>query len=195
VDVRRIGEQLEGEDRLDAVVGPLSDLVAALPQDTKRLLTGEWLGHPLHPMLTDLPIGFWTSAWVLDILGGRRAARVATAMVGLGVVTALPTAAAGLADWSALSGRKQRAGVVHAAANFVATALYASSFMARCRGRRLRGVALGMVGAGAATIGGYLGGHLVFGSQDSDHGASAGPDVSALFGLDLSDDVPAVRAR
>ena len=45
----------------------------AFPQGPVRdLLSGTWLGHPLHPMLTDLPIGFWTSAWVLDLLGPRR---------------------------------------------------------------------------------------------------------------------------
>jgi uncharacterized membrane protein len=196
VDVRGIGDQLEGEARLDAVVGPLNRAVAAMPPDTKRLLQGAWLGHPLHPMLTDLPIGFWTSAWLLDIVGGRRAARVATAMVGLGVVTAVPTIASGLADWSDLPGPKQRAGVVHAAANIVATALYASSFVARWRGQRFRGLALGMAGAGAATVGGYLGGHLVFGSEVPDESSSADrAGDGALVDLDLSDAVPSASAR
>jgi uncharacterized membrane protein len=190
VDIRTIGEQLEGDQRLDAMVGPLNDVVAAVPATTRRMLQGERLGHPLHPMLTDLPIGFWTSAWVLDILGGRRSARVATTMVGLGVATALPTAAAGLADWSDLSARKQRAGVVHAAANLTATALYTASFVARCRGRRFRGVALGMAGAAAATAGGYLGGHLVFGTTVADEpvestAAAGAADDREVIDVDL----------
>lgn len=196
MDVRKIGDQLEGEQRLDALVGPLNRFAASVPSEIKRPLQGQTLGHPLHPMLTDLPIGFWTSAWVLDIVGGRRAARVATAMVGLGVVTAVPTAAAGLADWSELSERKQRAGVVHAVANLVATALYASSFVARCRGQRFRGVALGMAGASAATIGGYLGGHLVFGTQVPDDVPSSGDaDDGTVFEIDRSHDAPSASAR
>ncbi len=72
----------------------------------------------------------------------------------------MPTAAAGLADWSQLDRPRQRVGVVHAAANTAATLLYAWSLGARLRGRRARGVALAMVGATAATVGGHLGGEL-----------------------------------
>lgn len=145
--------------------GPLRELTAALPGDATRALRGEAIGHPLHPMLTDLPIGFWTSAFVLDLLPIRRTRGVATVLVGLGVVSAVPTAAAGLADWSGLSSAKQRVGVVHAASNLVASGLYGLSFLARVRGRQLRGVALGMAGAAAATAGGYLGGHLAYGTE------------------------------
>lgn len=165
MDARMIGPELEAMDQLDVVTEPLARAVDALPASARRALGGEWLGHPLHPMLTDLPIGFWTTAWLLDLVGGRRSARVATAMVGLGVATALPTAAAGLVDWAGLSEEKKRAGVVHATANIAATTLYALSFAARVRGKRYRGIALGMAGAAAATAGGYLGGHLVFGTE------------------------------
>jgi uncharacterized membrane protein len=165
MDLRTIGSDLEAAEPLDRVTEPLARAMRAVPAPARRLLAGEWLGHPLHPMLTDLPIGFWTTAWLLDLVGGRRSARVATAMVGLGVATALPTAAAGLVDWAELSPEKRRPGVVHASANIAATALYGLSFAARVRGRRFRGVALGMAGAAAATAGGYLGGHLVFGTK------------------------------
>lgn len=176
MDMRKIGPELDAAEQLDTVAEPLARAVGALPEPARRALAGDWLGHPLHPMLTDLPIGFWTSAWVLDIVGGRRAARVATAMVGLGVASALPTAAAGLVDWSDLSLEKKRAGVVHATANIAATAFYALSFAARVRGQRFRGIALGMAGATAATAGGYLGGHLVFGTKAP---PSAGGDEAA----------------
>lgn len=165
MDVRMIGPELDAMEQLDTLTEPLARAVHALPEPARRTLSGDWLGHPLHPMLTDLPIGFWTTAWVLDLVGGRRSARVATAMVGLGVASALPTAAAGLVDWAGLSTEKKRAGVVHATANIAATALYSMSLAARLRGQRYRGIALGMVGAAAATAGGYLGGHLVFGSK------------------------------
>jgi len=128
----------------------------------KDALHGTWLGHPLHPSLTDLPIGFWTSAFVLDLIGGRRSQRAADALVGLGVLSALPTAAAGAADWSEMNESDKRAGLVHALTNITATSLYALSFVSRKRGRRATGVLLGMAGAATATAGGYLGGHLSF---------------------------------
>lgn len=168
MDVRMIGPELESTEQLDVVARPLARVAGAVPDAARDVLSGRWLGHPLHPMLTDLPIGFWTASWVLDLVGGRRSARVATAMVGLGVASAVPTVAAGLVDWADLSDEKKRPGVVHAAANVAATGLYALSLGARLRKQRLRGIALGMAGAAAATAGGYLGGHLVFGTRPPD---------------------------
>jgi len=145
---------------------PLSSTVHAgvarlLPNGpVKDALSGTWLGHPAHPMFTDLPIGFWTSAFVLDLVGGRRARPVAELFVGLGVVSALPTAATGAADWSDTDGSDRRVGLVHALTNGSAIALYAGSWRARRQGRYWRGVTLGMLGATAATAGAYLGGHL-----------------------------------
>jgi hypothetical protein len=157
----RLG-QIEALDRGVAGLRRISD---AVPKGARPALAGEWLGHPVHPLLTDLAIGFWTSAWALDLVGGRRSARAATLLVGLGVASALPTAASGLVDWRDMDGPKQRVGVVHAAANVTATALYAASFVQRCRGRRGRGILTGMAAAGVATVGGYLGGHLAFGES------------------------------
>ncbi len=145
----------------------LEHTAEAIPARARSFLGGDWLGHPLHPALTDLPIGFWTSAFVLDFLGGRRA-RVATGFVGLGVLTAVPTIASGVVEWSTLEDEKKReTGILHMVANVVATLLYTWSFFARVRGRRGRGIALGLLGATAATIGGYLGGRLVFGENDA----------------------------
>jgi nitrite reductase/ring-hydroxylating ferredoxin subunit/uncharacterized membrane protein len=164
MEPRNLGERLEAVDAIDRVAGPVHQRVSAvLPSGpVKDALHGVWLGHPLHPVLTDLPIGFWTSAVVLDLVGGRGARPAADALVGIGVAAALPTAATGLADWSDLDEPVRRAGIVHAAANVAATALYGLSFLARRRGQRARGVALGLAGAAAATAGGFLGGHLVY---------------------------------
>jgi uncharacterized membrane protein len=120
------------------------------------------LGHPAHPPLTDLPIGFWTSAWVLDIVGGDKHAPSADLLVGLGLLSTVPTVAAGVSDWTELERRDKRFGLLHAAANVTATALYAGSYLARRRGDRRRGLVLGHLGAAAATVGGYLGGDPVF---------------------------------
>lgn len=164
MDVRNLGDRIEAAAAVDRLARPLHRVVSTvLPNgEVKDALRGVWLGHPVHPLLTDVAIGFWTSSWVLDLVGGRRARPTADLFVALGVVAALPTAASGWADWSELDQPAQRTGAVHALANATATALYGASFVARRRGRRGRGVALGMAGAAAATVGGFLGGHLVF---------------------------------
>ena len=149
---------------LDRVARPLSKAVAKVvePRTVKDLLSGRWLGHPLHPMLTDLPIGSWTSAFVLDLVGGKAGRKAADTLVGFGVLTALPTVAAGLSDWSDTMGEERRIGLVHAGGNAVALACYTSSWVLRKKGKRAKGVAMGMLGATAATVGGYLGGHLSY---------------------------------
>ena len=164
MDPRQLGERLEALPALDRIAEPARRATTrVLPRGpVKDMLHGVWLGHPVHPLLTDLPIGFWTSAFVLDLVGGRRARGAADALVALGVASALPTAATGLADWSELNTPERRSGAVHAAANLTATGLYALSLVARRRQRRAAGIVLGIAGASAATLGGFLGGHLTF---------------------------------
>jgi nitrite reductase/ring-hydroxylating ferredoxin subunit/uncharacterized membrane protein len=161
--LERLVEQIEQATALDPAADRVGDVVAqAIPHGpAKDFLSGTWLGHAVHPMLTDVPIGCWTSAFVLDIIGGKKSRPAAQLLVGLGVVSALPTAASGAADWSDTGGRERRVGLVHAAANTSAVVLYAWSWKARRQNRHARGVALGFLGATAATVGGYLGGHLL----------------------------------
>jgi nitrite reductase/ring-hydroxylating ferredoxin subunit/uncharacterized membrane protein len=133
------------------------------PGTLKDLLSGTWLGHPLHPMLTDVPIGAWTSAFVLDFIGGERSSRAADMLVGLGVLTALPTAAAGISDLADVTeGEERTVGVAHAMGNIAAVALFGLSYAARRRGARRSGVALSLAGGALATGSAYLGGHLVY---------------------------------
>lgn len=162
--VRELVHRLGTSEAIDQVGKPASKAVAkAVSNRTlKDLLSGTWLGHPLHPLLTDVPIGSWTSAFVLDIVGGERGHQAADMLVGIGVLSALPTAAAGLSDWADTYGEELRIGTVHAAANVTALSFYSLSWLARRRGRRGLGVALGFAGATAATVGGYLGAHLVY---------------------------------
>ena len=164
MDVRVQVERLDWSPALDRPVEILGKVAGKLlPQGTvKDILHGTWLGHPLHPLLTDLPIGCWTNAMLLDIVGGRRGQPAADLLVGAGVLLALPTAASGLADWSELERPAARTGVVHAAANVIGLGLYSASWVARRRGRRAQGVALSFLGAAAATVGGFLGGHLAY---------------------------------
>jgi nitrite reductase/ring-hydroxylating ferredoxin subunit/uncharacterized membrane protein len=158
-----LAEELAHFDALDRIAGPTSRWVAGLLENPtlKDALSGTWLGHPVHPMLTDLPIGFWTSAFVLDFLGGKSSRRAAQRLVGLGILSAIPTAVTGAADWSDTDTRDKRVGVVHGVLNTAALLAFASSWRARHQRRHLRGVALGLLGGTLATAGAYLGGHLV----------------------------------
>ena len=162
--VRQLVDRLAETEALDRIGKPVASWVGKKvgTGTAKDVLSGTWLGHPLHPMLTDLPIGSWTSAFVLDIIGGKRGRNAAQTLVGIGIVTALPTAAAGLSDWSDTIGDDRRIGTAHALGNVAALGLYTMSWRARRHGKQARGVLLGFMGAGAATVGGYLGGHLVY---------------------------------
>ena len=136
------------------------------PSRAVDLLHGVPFGQPAHPALVRLPIGCWTSAVLLDWLGGRarghgrEAERASATLIAAGVAAALPAAASGLADWSALHTHQQRVGLVHAIAQAGATLLFAGSLLARVTGRRGSGTALAVGGLATATAGGYLGGYL-----------------------------------
>ena len=163
--VRELVEQLGTVEALDRMAEPVAKTVSSVLQPKKApkdLLSGTWLGHPLHPMLTDLPIGAWTSAMLLDLFGGEAGQEGADRLIGLGLAFALPTAAAGVSDWSDLLGADRRVGLVHALANVAAVGLYGLSLVNRRRGRRGAGLALSFAGAAVASAGGYLGGHLSY---------------------------------
>jgi len=162
--LEEITRRIEGLSDLDPVASRVADAVAKVAHRpvVAETLAGTPLGHPLHPLLTDLPIGSWTSAFFLDLIGGRASRRASQTLVGIGVVTALPTALTGLADWSDTVGGTRRIGAVHAVVNSTALGLYALSWRSRRRGHHVNGVALGLLGATVATFGAYLGGHLVY---------------------------------
>jgi uncharacterized membrane protein len=150
------------------LVDPVAEALVDSPE-VRDALRGRWLGHALHPLLTDLPLGFWMSATALDLLGGRPSRPAATMLTALGVATALPTALTGLAEFGPIEQRDKRVAVVHAAANSVALACYTASLSARLRGRHLRGMAMALAGGTAALAGGYLGGHLTEVRKVSSH--------------------------
>lgn len=154
-------EKNESIDQVSNAIKPVFDKV--VPAGTVRnFFTGSWLGHPLHPLLTDVPIGAWTSATILDLIGGKSSRKAADRLIGLGIISALPTAAAGAADWIDTWGGTQRIGAVHAGGNVTAIALFALSYSARKRGHRIRGVMLSLAAMGVASVSAYLGGHLSF---------------------------------
>lgn len=157
-------ERLERSPEVDDLVARLDRRIpAALRTEPWRgRLAGTWLGHALHPLLTDFPLGMWMSATVLDLVGGADARRASTTLTGLGLVAAVPTAAAGAVEWLDASPDQRRVGAVHAVVNSAATTLYLASFAAKLAGRRRTGTLAAVAGGLAATVGGYLGGHLSF---------------------------------
>jgi uncharacterized membrane protein len=157
---RAVGH-VEDAEVLDAPARAVQDLARrALPPPVGGVLRGEPIGHPLHPALVVAPIGSWLSATALDLTGGDAAA--VRRLVALGCLAALPTAAAGTADWVRTSGKARRVGFVHAGVNDLALLVYLASWRARRSGSRVNGALLALAGAGVLSVGGWLGGHLTY---------------------------------
>ncbi len=176
---------LEDATALDRPVKALEPWIQALFGSGTRgsVLRGEWLGHAVHPLLTDVVIGAWTSASVLDLIGGADSSSSAQRLIGTGLLAAGPTAWTGWAEWSAAGSRDKRVGLVHAVTNGVAIGVYAASWMARRRGRQGTGVRLALAGATLSGAAAYLGGHLTEGRKvASRHPAYDEPSLRVLAG-------------
>lgn len=152
-------------ERLDtpaAAISRVLDKTAGSP--AKPVLRGDWLGHAVHPLLTDIPIGTFTSALVLDLLGADQDA--ATALVGVGLAATPAVLATGWSDWHDEEKRSsaiRRTGLVHAFVNAVGVNLHIASLLARRSGDRARGTALSAAGLAFLGVGGWLGGDLTYG--------------------------------
>lgn len=160
----RLIEQLERASALDGLSRRTEVLVnGALPDGKPRdLLEGRWIGHALHPVLSDVPIGSWTSSVILDLLGGDSAQSSADLLIIVGLAAALPTAVSGWTDWSRTDTQQQRVGLVHAVANISAVSLFTLSLRQRRQDRRNVGKLLSLAATGSMTAAAYLGGHLAF---------------------------------
>jgi nitrite reductase/ring-hydroxylating ferredoxin subunit len=156
---------LEKAEALDVVAKPVSTAVNKVVRSNglvTNVLSGTPTGHPAHPPLTDVTIGAWASSTLLDLVGGRRCEPAADLLIGVGLLSAVPTATTGLNDWSDTTGPASRLGLVHATSNTTALTLFATSLAARRQGRRGAGKMLGLAGLGALTVGAFLGGHLSY---------------------------------
>ncbi len=155
---------VEGAARLDPAVTVFRRLTRPLQASRAgAVLRGSWLGQPLHPTLTDIPLGMWTAASVLDladVLGDADSHPAAQRLVGVGLLTAVPTALTGWADWTGIAPAQQRVGVAHAGLNVTAVGLYAGSWAARRRGHHGTGAALALGGGAISVVARYLGAHL-----------------------------------
>ena len=163
--------QVVDSPALDRIAEPLSKAVrgaydAAGPagQRLKDAAHGVWLGHPLHPVFTDLPLGAWTTALALDCTAngdeGRR--RAATFAMGVGLAGALGAAVTGLTDWSETQGESRRTGLLHGLLNITATTLFATSWAMRQRDSHDTGRAAAWAGYAIAIGAAWFGGNLVY---------------------------------
>jgi nitrite reductase/ring-hydroxylating ferredoxin subunit/uncharacterized membrane protein len=190
-------------DWLTAALGPFRER----HQDNlalELLHGGRWVGHPLHPALSDLPVGLWTGATVLDITdsspapgSGLDAAGVLSAA---GILAACATALTGLSDWTVSNEQDRRVGLFHGLLNTVALGLQGASLGTRVTGHRGTARALGAASLTVTAAAAYLGGHLVFtkGVMVNRVGWAIGPRrwARALPEADLPDDSPtAVEAE
>jgi nitrite reductase/ring-hydroxylating ferredoxin subunit/uncharacterized membrane protein len=201
--VDRLGWLRTLNDQLTAVLGPVRER----HQDNllvELLHGGRWAGHPLHPALSDLPIGLWTGVMVLDATDRgqppRRGLDAAGVLSAAGILAAGATALTGLSDWTVSNDQDRRVGLFHGLLNTVALGLQGASLGTRMAGHRSTARALGAASLTVTAAAGYLGGHLVFtkGVMVSRVAWAAGPRrwTRALQEADLPDDSPtAVEAE
>jgi nitrite reductase/ring-hydroxylating ferredoxin subunit/uncharacterized membrane protein len=139
---------------------------AVSPPAVRNFLDGVWLGAPLHPALTDVPVGAWTTALLLDsgsvVSGDKALGAAADRALAVGTIAAVPAAVTGLNDLRDLIGQSRRIAMVHALVNVLGLSLSTASLVYRHRGRR--GVARGLSGMGYLTssAAAHLGGKLSF---------------------------------
>jgi nitrite reductase/ring-hydroxylating ferredoxin subunit len=193
----RLGWLRTLSDWLTAVLGPFRER----HQDNLVLEVmhgGRWVGHPLHPALSDLPIGLWAGVVVLDAADRDPAPRPGIDAAGLlsaaGILAAGATALTGLSDWTVSNDQDRRAGLFHGLLNTAALGLQGASLGTRMAGHRGTARALGAASLTVTAAAGYLGGHLVFtkGVMVSRVAWATGPRrwARALPEADLPDDSP-----
>jgi nitrite reductase/ring-hydroxylating ferredoxin subunit len=156
--LRRIETASELDPAAKTVGKTVRDAIS--PGAIKDALSGTWLGHAVHPMLTDVVTGSLLSATLLDLSGGDDDGRASRRLIGIGILAYGPTALTGINDWAdtePADDAVRRTGLVHATTNAVALSLYSLSLLRRRRGH---GKLLAALGATALTAGGYLGGHM-----------------------------------
>ena len=144
---------------LEPAAEVVQQAVKTVPKPVRDVLDGVWLGNPLHPALTDVPLGAWSAAAVLDLVGSD----AADAVLAVGVLAAVPAALTGLNDWSHLKDDSRRLGVVHALLNTMGLTLNIGSVALRRNGHRGLARVLSGVGLLGTLFSAHLGGQLSFG--------------------------------
>jgi len=175
-------DRLIGRIERSTGLDPIADAVAAFARRAvpaglaRNGASGTPTGHPMHPPLTALAIGSLSASTMLGMTGADP--RGTRRVMGMGLLAALPTAYAGLSDWSHTAAAERRVGLVHAAVNDLAIGCYLAGWL-RSRGRAGgKGRILPVAGWLLMAVGGMLGGHLSY-------GMGVGVDTTAFQHLDL----------
>lgn len=167
---------IEDQDWLEAPSETLAGAVSKVltrptggPTKLDDFLNGVWFGHPLHPMLTDIPIGAWTITLALDglevITGSPDFTAGADAALGAGLLGAVASAITGAAQWQYTVGRQRRLGLSHALLNVAALGMYGASLVCRLNGKRRAGRLTALMGYGTVLVSAYIGGDLAYGQR------------------------------
>jgi nitrite reductase/ring-hydroxylating ferredoxin subunit/uncharacterized membrane protein len=164
---------VENQTWLDKLSTPFQSWVTKLfgqpgepNRKVKDALNGTWLGHAIHPLLTDIPLGAWTGTVLLDLATLAQEdpglERSADLTLLLGLLGAGGAAVTGVADWSDLYGTDLRVGMMHGLLNGTITLTNIVSLILRRTGQRRTGILLSSLGYGLSLFSAYLGGELVF---------------------------------
>jgi len=197
-------EAAEGLDRpayaLGKAISRTGQIVGRPGKSLANTLHGRAYGHPVHPILVTIPIGTWTLALGLDLVGAagllrhRASQQAADLALQAGSVGAVAAIATGLADWQSMDGRDRRVGLVHGSVNATALGLNLLSSALRSRGRRGAGVWASAAAFACMGIGGYLGGHLVYRRRSGVDHADRSPEPREFVSVakldDLTEKVP-----
>jgi nitrite reductase/ring-hydroxylating ferredoxin subunit/uncharacterized membrane protein len=164
---KRVADAAPWLDRWAARVQPQVSSVVMSRSWLHDALDGTWFGLPLHPALTDVPVGAWTAAFGLDcisMLSSSQAVRdAADGALAMGIAGAVPAAATGASDWRDLIGEERRLANVHALFNVAGLSLSVASVVERKRGHRKVGRALSALGLACSATAAHLGGELSYG--------------------------------
>ncbi|TMD62340.1 MAG: Rieske 2Fe-2S domain-containing protein [Chloroflexi bacterium] len=168
-----IGEFVENQTWLDKLANPIQQWLLSFfgqpgqpVRKVKDMLNGTWLGHSVHPVLTDIPIGAWSGTMLLDLVSlndeSEGLANGADLSLLLGLLGATGAAVTGVTDWSDLDGTDRRVGLMHGLLNGSISVMYLVSLILRRTGQRRAGIAWSTGGYLASLFSAYLGGELVF---------------------------------
>jgi nitrite reductase/ring-hydroxylating ferredoxin subunit/uncharacterized membrane protein len=165
--MQRIVEALPFLDDIGEAVQPeVQKAVNAGGTTTRNVLDGVWLEAPLHPVMTDVPIGAWTAALVFDGLdlatGKKPLQHAADASLLFGTLGAFGAATTGLSDWRYLTGGSRRMGVAHGLLNTIGLVLSIVSLVQRATGRRNAARLTFLTGYSISGTAAHLGGELSY---------------------------------
>jgi Ferredoxin subunits of nitrite reductase and ring-hydroxylating dioxygenases len=127
----------------------------------QNFLNGSWLGHPVHAVVTDVPIGAMTVSIIADVIGQPVVADVSLL---LGVLAMVASAVTGAADYTEVDGNARNRATVHSVVMVLSLVVYAASLLIRSGSPsdRVVPILLALAGYLLLMLGAAIGGDLVY---------------------------------